>query len=207
MTEALPSAGAVAGLFAAILQLFGYAAYLRALRRRQVRPNATSWVLWTVGSILSLIVYAKVTHDWLMLLLPIACALASLMVLAWLVIEWHFVRADRGDYLTVVADLLVVAVWLVSNDATIVYVALLIDTGVAFVPILRSVRADPQSEVALPWVIWTIAYGAMVLAGLLRYDGWEPLALPLLYVVLHAIVGYSATRPVQAGLSRAALGN
>ena len=195
-------AGAVAGLASAFVQLVGYALYIREVRQGLIQPNATSVALWVFGTAVSIWVYAQVTQDWFKLALPIACAVGLVATLCIGVTRQRLVQPDRTDIATAVLDIGIIGVWILSRDINLTYAALIADTVVSFVPIFRSTLALPARERAVPWLVWTLAYGLMLLAAVLRWEGWPPIVLPLVYILCHFAVAVLAASPTLLARAR-----
>ena len=189
----LESVGGYFGTAAAIIQLAGYALYLRAMLQRRIAPNAASWMLWAVGSAVELAIYSRVTSDFALLALPVACAASSIAIVAVAFRLDQLRRPDRIDLCIGALDIVVVGVWLTAG-ATWGYVALLLDIAITHIPILRSTWKDSDGEIALPWLTWTLAYLLMLVAALLRQQPDDVYAFPLLYATVSGAVWLLALR-------------
>ena len=121
----LHDVGVGLGLTGAILQLVGYAVYIRWISINGVVPNFASWLLWSSGSVVTLAVYSDVTDDWSKLALPIACAASSMFILFLAARGGNLRSLDSTDWLIVAADLIVVVVWLAIPEPVWAYSALL----------------------------------------------------------------------------------
>ncbi len=182
------------GVLAAILQLVGYVLYFRAMAARGIVPNSTSWGLWLFGAIVSLSVYGSETHDIAKLLLPAVCAVCSIGVVSYAVWKGKVLRPDATDYLTAVLDVVVLGVWFVTRPGHAGYTALLLDTTLTFIPILRTTWRRPADEDWLPWTVWTLAYGCLIVVCVVAWEGVGPALLPVLYAFLHGAVALCAAR-------------
>ena len=187
--------GAGAGIASAIVHLLGYGLYLLSVRRGLIQPNATSVALWVFGSAVSIWVYAQVTQDWFKLALPIACAAGLLATLSVGATRKSLVPLDRADIATAILDVGIIGVWFFSRDVGLTYAALIADTAVSFVPIVRSTLTLPSRERATPWLVWTFAYALMLLAAVLRWEGWLPVLLPAVCILCHLVVAVIAASP------------
>ena len=185
--------GGLIGAVAAIIQVAGYAVYLRGMLRRRIAPNSTSWLLWAVGSTVSLVIYSRVTQDPALLALPIACAVSSIAIVAIAARLDRLRRPDRIDLCIGALDILVVGVWLIAGPAW-GYAALLLDIVITHLPILRSTRKNPEGEIALPWLTWTLAYLLMLIAALLRQEDRDAYMYPLVCAIVSGAVGALAAR-------------
>src|SRR3990167_4377704 len=68
------------GIFAALLQVAGYAFYGSKILRRDIRPNATSWLMFAYGTSLLAVLEWDRDASLALLALPITCALSSIVV-------------------------------------------------------------------------------------------------------------------------------
>ena len=189
-----PFLGFLLGGIAAGFLLAGYLIYCRGLFRNEVQPNATSWSLWALGSTVTLLVYGAETADLGKLMLPITCALCSIVVTAYSLFKGKFRWPDRYDYVTIVADLSVLGLWLTLKRSEVSYFALLLDTALTFIPILRSTARNPSTESRQAWGVWSISYGLLIGVCLVEWEGFLPLLLPMTYLALHARVFVLAGR-------------
>lgn len=180
--------GLLAAILSGALQLLGYAVYLRAELQGAIRVNITSWTLWAFGSVISIMVYSNAVEDPAKLILPLACAASSVLVVALALRLGTFCKPSYWDGLIASLDIVIVGLLLLEEEARASYGLLLIDTALTFVPIYRSTAANPRQEALLPWTIWTLAYLLLVVTCVLRWEGWPALLLPLLYSFLHAAV-------------------
>lgn len=184
----LQAVGGFLGILGAIIQVIGYAFYIRSIAINGVIPNIASWSLWSLGSIVTLVVYSDITGDWSKIALPVACAVSSAFILVLALRSRLGIGLDPTDWLIVVADLIVVFIWLAIPEPIWAYTALLIDTSLTFVPMIRAIMAGQTSERPTPWVIWTVAYSCMLGASFARWEGIYPVLLPFLLLILHGIV-------------------
>jgi SET domain len=207
------------GLIAAILQVAGYAIYIRNFRRDTIKPNAASFFMFAYGTSLLAFLEWKSGASLALLALPFTCAalgaLVALMCLRagatepidrfearafwtdiWLTVFYMFFALGLGD-----AQHFVVPFLIVTNLSAIV----------CFVPILRSTWQTPERELAGPWIVWTAAYAMLALVTI-SADGFaNPVLLlyPLLNMGLHfAMLILALRKPITRaiyGLSQNAL--
>ena len=183
------------GGVAAGMLLTGYLIYCRGLFRNEVRPNATSWGLWALGSSVTLLVYGGETSDLSKLMLPITCALCSVLVTGYSILKGRFAFPDRFDYVIAAADLTVLVLWLSMRSNEVSYVALLVDTALTFIPIIRSTAQSPTTESKAAWGMWSASYLVLIVACLVTWEGLLSLLLPIVYLALHGAVYTLAAGP------------
>ena len=195
------------GLIAAVLQMAGYAIYIRNFRRDAIKPNAASFFMFAYGTSLLTFLEWKSGASLALLALPFTCAalgiLVALMCLRagatepidrfearafwtdiWLTIFYMFFALGLGD-----AERFVVPFLIATNLSAIV----------CFIPILRSTWHSPERELPGPWIVWTAAYSMLALVTIRADDFANPVLLlyPLLNVVLHfAMLVLTLRKPI-----------
>lgn len=195
------------GIFAALLQVAGYAFYGSKVLKRDIRPNATSWLMFAYGTTLLLVVEWDRDASFALLALPAACALSSIVValhalrkadLWWPENVFEKFSFSVDMFLTIAY----VSTWifLVNNfileeekaiAEIIILVCVNITTFTAFFPLLRQVYYHPATEHTAPWTIWTLAY---TLLGIATYVETglvgELMIYPLVNVALHGYIAF-----------------
>lgn len=180
MTEAL-------GIIIALTQLAGYYYYYISIKNG-VRPNTTSWTIWTFGNILEILSYVYLTGDWVKNLLPIACGVASILLYAHCLVYGKFRRLKKEDYIIIFADIAATALWYFTASPLIGNIAYQVSTIISFIPIIREIYDEDENETPLPWAIWSASYFMSIILVILRWEKWGDLVYPVVYFVLHAIV-------------------
>ena len=215
MNESLITFTAISG---SLLHAFAYLLYIRFTLKDEVHPNPTSWLMWTYGTALVVVLEWDQDAGLSVLLLPIVCATCSIFVAlnCWHKGQlcWPDALSDRAAF---TLDLVLTAAYVVlialgamgymsGSDGTALKSLLLvivnISTVLSFWPILRSTRSDPANEHWLVWAIWTITYSNMLFVTIATH-GISLYALqfwlyPLICLVLTGAVGFYALRPFKA---------
>ena len=201
--------GSVLGVLAAIFQVSGYLLYIRNFRRRSIRPNAASYLMFAYGTSLVAFLAWENGARWQELLLLVACAAMSVIVAVMCLRKNATEPVDRFEAIVFSADL-----WLTIGYATLVfsqveklaYVAAFLVLGnvttlTSFMPILRSTWRDPRREQPLPWMVWSVAYIFLTAATLKTTGMTQPVLLlyPLSNVVLHIAMSLFSLRKSLSG--------
>ena len=174
-----PSTITFIAICSSLLHALAYLIYVRSALRGKVKPNPTSWLMWTYGTALLVIVEWDQEAAFSVMLLPMVCAACSLIVAGccWQKgrLTWPETPSDRKAFLL---DLFFTGVYvflivmelrgrLTLADETLYKSMLLIllsgSTFVSFWPILRTTRETPENEHWLAWAIWTLAYACLLL--------------------------------------------
>jgi hypothetical protein len=201
----------VFAVMSACTQALGYALYIRYTLREEIEPNPVTWLMFAYGTALLAFLEWRSGAEWPELLLPVTCALSSIVVAGICGVRgnlrWPSGYMETAAFVTDIAlTIAYVGLWFASRHAliapeyqVIALLTLLIcvngSTVAAFVPIIKSTISKPQHERFLPWIVWAIAYLLLLLATLGSRSVSESLELliyPAMNLVLHAVVGLLA---------------
>lgn len=185
------------GIAAGILQICGYLAYALEVRKSRIKPNAGSWIIWGYGNIIVCLTYLFAGSVSSADILPIVCSVCSLVMTIWFVKIGTFNKITGLEKKMIALDILLTLGWIafsviptsIDNPAIPVHVILQISAIVSFVPIIREVYYNRDTERHTPWIIWTSAYILFFIAEILAGAPWYKLIYPLNYVILHGLIG------------------
>lgn len=198
----------ILGAFAAILQASGYLVYGFQVLRRDISPNAVSWLMFAYGTTLLLVLEWDRDASASVLLLPAICAISSIIVALYCIRRtrnwwWPEHVLDRFsfgfDLLLTVAYL---STWLLllgeaispgQKDIAELFILMCWNIGIftAFYPLLRQVYTHPHTEHALPWIVWTTAYAALSYVTIAERGGIDELALyPIIALAIHGFIAF-----------------
>lgn len=177
----------ILGIIVVLTQIGGYYAYYVSTKN-EVRPNTTSWTIWTVGAILELVSYVNVTDDWVKALLPLACSISCIFLYVHILMKGKFQKISLGNIVILVMDFIALGLWYITDSALIGNIALQVSTIISFVPIYREVYDQEENETQPPWIIWSIAYFLDVILIFMRWEKWGDLVYPLTNLALHFIM-------------------
>ncbi len=197
----------ILGIFAAILQASGYLAYGFKVLKRDITPNATSWLMFAYGTALVLILEWDRNAQFALLILPAICALSSILVAVYCVGRtnawWPEHRLERASFLLdITLTIAYLCTWLLltygiinssERNWAVIFILVCLNLGIftSFYPLLRQVYNHPGSEKALPWLIWTCAYVTLAFATLTEQGGVNELMLyPLINAFVHGSIGF-----------------
>ncbi|MBI4090794.1 MAG: hypothetical protein HY422_02115 [Candidatus Komeilibacteria bacterium] len=207
------------GVFAALLQIAGYTFYGSKILRRDILPNPTSWLMFAYGTSLIFVLEWDRDASLALLALPAACALSSIVVAvstlrntrSW----WPEHLLDRFSFgFDVFLTVIYLSTWFLlvngiifeaQKDLADIIILVCWNIGIftAFFPLLRQVYLHPQTEHAMPWIVWTSAYFMLTFATYVEVGGFSELMLyPLINLGVHAFIAtHTATWRLRQGLS------
>ena len=184
--------GIALGISAAIVQLIAYAIYNKDL----ATPNAASWFLWAVGSLVEGLSYVEMTGDWVKNLLPISCCFACVGTFVYVAAKGKFGWPSLWEVFIILLDLGALWVWYHWRSATYANLWMQVTAIMSFIPVLRDVFYDSEKENRLSWYIWALAYAMLSAAVVCRYEKWEDLVYPVNFCFLHLGVAFLAGKRV-----------
>lgn len=187
--------GIALGMTASLLHLGAFIAYHRQMLNGDSCPNAATWGIWAVGATLNAASYFFMNGDFVKSLLPIIGSLACIWVFVLSLIKGRLSRPDWKDMAALAAGLLCLIVWQVFKSVAYANLSLQFGLIVSIIPTVRGVARNPRVEKAIPWFMWGCAYALMLGAVAVRWqDIWQDLALPLIGMTTHSLVGILALR-------------
>jgi SET domain len=199
------------GLISAVLQMAGYAIYIRNFRRDAIKPNAASFFMFAYGTSLLAFLEWKSGANLALLALPFTCAALGVVVALMCLRAGATEPVDRFEARAFWTDIWLTAFYMFFalgvGDAERFVVPFLIATNlsaiVCFVPILRSTWYTPERELPGPWIIWTAAYAMLAYLTILADGFSNPVLLlyPLLNLGLHfAMTVLTLRKPIVGAL-------
>lgn len=185
----------IIAVFSGLLQAVGYLLYLRYAFRRETRPNAASSLMFAYGTALLVFLEWRSGAPVTILLLPTTCAVLGIAVGVYCLQRRIWQGIDRFELVAFACDLAFTAGYFLAatiGNANSIAPLFLVLTNLSaltsFLPLLRSTYREPQRERTSPWVVWTVAYGVLLVLTLAQ--GGAPIFLlyPASNLVLHALV-------------------
>ena len=182
----------VTGVLAGLLQLVGYYIYGKEVFSNHIKPNTASWGIWTFGSILETTSYMYLTNDLIKNLLPIVCSISVVVLFVLCTIRAKFEKLTHWEIVITITDLVALIILSYYQSAMYANFLLIFSSILSFVPIFLHTWKKPESENALPWYVWSLAYFFMSITVLIRWNKWQDFLYPLSFFVLHLIIAFVA---------------
>lgn len=174
-------------LIVGITHVFGYYLYYLTVKDG-VKPNTTSWSIWTFGSLINLFSYSELTGDWYKNVLPIACSVSCIILYIALFYKGKFRKLNAINYVTILIDIIATLLWFITDSALIGNIALQVSTIISFAPIIREIYDEDENEKPLPWLLWSIAYSLDLVVIFFRWEKWGDVVYPAVCFILHFLV-------------------
>ncbi len=203
MTDETVRAGLA--VVATCLHVYGYVIYNRQTKRGTSTPNASTWTIWSVVTVMNSGAYLTASGDLLTSVLPAVSGIACVLTFMNALRHGRFKRPRLWDVVAMVLGLAAGVVWWRFDDpfvaslilplapagasaALVANLILQLATGISFIPTYRDAWFL-RSESPPPWVIWSVAYLLLIVAVWLRVDEQRTdYIYPVQGILMHATV-------------------
>ena len=134
-------------VIAAILAIIGNIPYLRDVTCKRICPHPYTWLVWTIVS--GIVFFGQLAKGGGIAALPTGAAEIFTIIIFFFSLRYGFKYIVRSDTYFLIAALLGIIPWILTNDPTIsVIIAVSIDL-IAFMPTLRKTWLHPKTETPL----------------------------------------------------------
>ena len=198
------SAAVTLGLVAGALQAAAYLIYALQVVRAECRPNGMTWLMWSYGTLVLLIIERDVGAPVSILILPAVCSACSLFISGYAFVRSHYIAPVRQDWAVLALDVLILAGYVTLAGGLRGHAAGVSEYSNLFVfltgattltsswPILRTTYLEPGHERPAAWFVWCAAYASMGAAMILEGLAWEYGVYPVLSFLIHLAIGVFA---------------
>lgn len=174
------------GLIAGLMHAVAFYKYYQQTLKRISNPNAATWILWFVISLLNCLTYFDMSKNIALTFLP-AISTASCMLTA--IVFFYKGSLSKLDFLDNIAlgmGLMAALIWFRYQSAE--YSNLIIQPSImiSFIPTYRGAIKRNTERNSLPWLIWSVAYIVQIVLVFLTWDGNSlRFAYPVNCLILH----------------------
>lgn len=178
-------------LLTGVITLSGYIVYNRGIFLGTCKPQAVSWALWTMATILNLASYLVMTDDLLKASLSIVSSIACLFTFICALYKKNYKPLSAIDGVTLGIGIISALAWWQFHSAVCANIILQFAVIAGFIPTYQSVWKDPRNENLATWILFSFAYLSLSITVLLRWNGNIPeLIFPLLGLTLHSALAF-----------------
>jgi hypothetical protein len=153
----------IIGLLATVLTVVAYVPYIKVIRAGQVKPHFLSWLIWSLTT--SIVFVAQLAAEGGAGAWPTAVSAMITLYVAWLALV---LRSDFSNTTTdgcfLLAALLSLPVWFVTDDPMWSVVILTVVDALGFGPTLRKVWHKPHEESTQFYLLFAVRSMLSVLA-------------------------------------------
>jgi hypothetical protein len=142
-------------IVAIALTIIAYVPYVAAIRAGRVKPHFFSWLIWSLTT--AIVFFAQLAAAGGAGAWPTAVSAAITIYVAWLslVLRSDF-SANRADWVFLLAALLSLPLWYLTDDPLWSVVILTVVDALGFAPTLRKAWARPHEESLQFYLIFTV---------------------------------------------------
>ncbi|HXK36234.1 MAG TPA: hypothetical protein VJ553_01510 [Candidatus Paceibacterota bacterium] len=180
---------------ASVLNLTGYAWYIRDLVRGTTRPNVSSWMVWMGVTVVSVSSYVAATGDPVKSIFSWSILAANIITFFFIIRRARFSTLSRLDVWALCVGIAAAVAWAFTKSAWWGNMLIQIAIVTGGIPTYFSVWRNPSNERPWPWLLWGAAFICQTLVIVTKWTG-QPLELvyPIIGILLYAGIGLLALR-------------
>lgn len=163
-------------LLGAVLAICAYVPYLLAIARRKIKPAASSWLVWTMLTFLTVIsahkagntypqMYAYLILDPLVMIVGVAMK------------QWN--KFTKLDWYCVSIGVAGGIIYFYSPSFSLI--ASVVAVTISTIPTIRNVYFKPGDEDKVGWILFTLAGTSSLLSAIINFTSVIDLAAPISY--------------------------
>lgn len=132
---------------AAVLAVIGNVPYLRDVITNKIQPHPYTWLMWSIVSAVTF--FGQVVKGAGIGSIPTGIAEGFTIIIFFFSLRYGFRHIRKQDTYFLIAALLGLIPWAITNDPTLSVVTVVCIDVIAFVPTLRKAWRDPATETPL----------------------------------------------------------
>lgn len=180
---------------AAVFQLFGGYAYIRATIKGHTKPNRVSWALWGAAPLIStVIIFHEGIVSWAVLPVFMAGFIPVLVLLGSYFNKQAYWELHAFDYVCGAMGVISLVLWLWAEQPVIAVVMLVMTDCFAALPTIRKAWSHPETETAMVYLAAMFGgiAGLVNLSELVVIEFAFPLYLALINLVILVAINRGA---------------
>jgi hypothetical protein len=171
----------IIAIAAIILTLIGYTQYFRSMFAGKTKPHMFSWIIW--ASLTAIAYFAQIFDNagagsWVTAL----TALISFFIAGYAYFYGEK-NITRSDWLTFIAGLTAIPIWLVTENALYSVIIVTMIDALGFWPTMRKSWAKPHEETLVHYTLAGLKFALACLA--LENISWITALYPLSLVIMN----------------------
>lgn len=191
-------------LYAALFfTMTAYALYWFGMRKKLVRPNRFSWLIWGTVMAVEALTYQAVNEGMIQNLIFLMSAASCLFITLAIWRDGAWAKPSRAEILSMAIAFAGLVLWIVFQAERWAHILLVAAVPISFIPTWVSAREDPRREMSPAWGLWTLGDFATLML-IVRSGVQDPLELPYIVVefLCHASIwigiGWRSINPISA---------
>jgi SET domain len=136
--------------------LLGYASYWRGIRNDLVRPNRSSWLIWSAVTTAEALTYQAVNPGLLQNLVFFVSASSCLFVTFAIWRQSIIQSPSRIDWFCMAITVVALLIWWIFQEKLVAHLVMVAAVPISFIPTWVSAAKDPSREANPAWGLWTL---------------------------------------------------
>jgi len=188
---------------AIVCNITAYIFYWLGIRRQLVRPNRSSWLIWSAATAIEALTYQAVNQgaaqNLIFAISAMACIIVTLAV--WRQSAWQ--QPTRTESFCMGLSLAALVIWGIFQSAFWAHMLVVVAIPISFIPTWASVMEDREHERSPAWGLWTVGDLATLLVTISGLHD-ERAEIPYIFVefVCHAsmwfMIGLTTINPFRS---------
>ncbi len=186
-----------------ILTVGAYGFYWWGIKKQLVRPNRSSWLIWSAVTTIEALTYQAVNEGLLQNIVFFMNAASCLFITfaVWRQSSWQ--RPSLPEYVCMALSLAAMILWFGFQAELWAHLIVVAAVPLGFLPTWFSAWQDKRSEMSPAWGLWTLAdFSTLILITQTRTGDGMDLPYILIELACHAIVwviiGMSSINPMRS---------
>ncbi len=148
-------------VFAMVLHASAFVLYSIEVNRGSSKPNPASWGVWAFLAVVNAASFSMMA-DWVASMQFFVGSAGCVLTFLYALFAGKFSRLEPFEQAFLIAGIIAVILWWYFRSAELANLIVVAAIFVSFWPTLAMVMRNPKGESALPWRLWTTAFGIMI---------------------------------------------
>lgn len=157
------------------------------------RPNAATWFLWSLVTLVNATSYYGMNVDWATLVVMVSDTTLCTVTFLFLLFVGKFGRLSKDNWIVIWLSIGAVVLWKATSAKQGNMMAQL-PMVLSFLPILKDTRSGKTIEDPWVWVLWTSSFVINFITVYFTWSHREDFVYPIVAIVMHATLLYYAFR-------------
>lgn len=175
-------------IVATFLSIAAYVLYNWRGSTSEVRPNISSWLVWSFMTILNFTSYKKVTESWTKSLLPTVNSLMCIVTAILAFRTGSLRNLSTTEWCCLVLGVVAALWWWKSKSAVTAQILLQLALLIGGIPTIIKLWHAPTSEPWLSWFLWTLSFTCQYFAVKYTWKKQIEFLYPVCTTLFHGLI-------------------
>ena len=160
----------------------------------EVRPNVSSWLVWSFITALNFTSYKKATASWTKSMLPTADSLMCVVTAVLAFRTGSIQNLSFAEWCCLILGVIAGLCWWKSKSPNSAQILLQLALLIGGIPTVLKLWDAPASEPWLSWSIWTMSFVCQYFAVKYTWKKRIEFVYPVCMMIFHALIFVLALR-------------